>query len=200
MKDSDTVLRNKDKSDVKDMLGSSLRAIKSNPSLMELLEEWCFLVSEMCSRKGACGDNECKCLETGRQATELMKIPCNYRWPVPPITLDLGNPGHYKTFRHQTTSLVFSTPDEPLKEVMIESCKKCKYVFTSEADRDKHVLLVYGGVCAMEIGSGSGTNATKKVHKCRVCDHEFPTRYLPLKHQSDEEHKSKRGRPSTRKD
>ena len=82
---------------------------------------------------------------------------------------------------------------------MIENCRKCKYVFTSEADRDKHVLLVRGGVRTMEIASGSGANATKKVYKCRICDHESLTRYQFLKHRSDQGHKSKRGRPFARK-
>ena len=101
VKDGDTVLMHKDYSDVNDMLDSSLRAIKSNPIGMELLEEWRVLVKHMdrrwgmvCFRKGGCGDNECKCLETGKQATDVMKTPCSDRWSLPPVTPDPGNPSH----------------------------------------------------------------------------------------------------------
>ena len=91
------------------------------------------------------------------------------------------------------------TIEGSLRRLVIESCRNCKYVFSSEADRNKRVLFVHGRVRAMEIASGSGTNVTKKTHKCRVCDHEFPTRYQLLKRQGNQGHKSKRGRPSARK-
>lgn len=209
--DDDVVPRYKDYTDVKEMFGCSLRAIKSNPSQTKLLEEWRYLVKHMdkrwglvCFRKGSCGDIDCKCMETGIQATDVMKIPYSDRWSLPPITPDPENPGHYKTFRQQLPSLVFSQPDEHLKEVMIESCSKCKYVFTSGIDRNKHAKLVHGGVrnmANMETDSGSDTGtSTKKVHKCGVCDNEYPTRYQLLKHQEDQGHKLKRGRPSGKKD
>ena len=55
VKDGEAVSRYNDYSDVKDMLSSSLRAIKANEGHMELLEEWRYLVKHMDRRWGMIG-------------------------------------------------------------------------------------------------------------------------------------------------
>jgi len=65
-----------------------------------------------------------------------MKLPVCNKWAFPPITPDPKHVDHYMTFHQLTTALKFSNPDEHLKEVMNNHCDKCRYVFTSENDKD----------------------------------------------------------------
>jgi len=86
------------------------------------------------------------------------------------------------TFRQLTKALKFSNPDEHLKEVMNSRCDKCRYVFTSENDKDKHLRLIHGGVrsrseSTLEESSSSAAKKAKTGAKCPVCGEMFSSRY-----------------------
>lgn len=141
---------------VKEMLKSSLRAIKDDAGKKKLLDEWRYYVKHMdrrrgfvCFRKGACGDEQCECNSNATKATEVMKIPTSDKWLLPPITPCPERPGQYRTFRQQSTALSFSYPDQHMKDVLNEACPKCRYVFRSESDQVRHIKLVHGGARAM---------------------------------------------------
>lgn len=70
-------------------------------------------------------------------------------------------------------------------------------MFTSKSDQDKHVKFVHGGVRTMRQGEANADEGNKvgREHKCPVCNQKYPTRYQLLKHQDNESHKLKRGRP-----
>ncbi len=61
-------------------------------------------------------------------------------------------------------------------------CGKCRFVFTSTSDGDRHKLLVHDGKQQQE-RDPSGK------HMCKVCMVAFDTRYKLLKHQDTTGHK-----------
>ena len=128
-----------------------------------------------------------------------MKLPVSRRWAFPPITPDPQHLDHYMTFRQLTKALKFSNPDEHLKEVMNSHCDKCRYVFTSESDKDKHLRLIHGGARLrgeLTLDSPSGAAKKSKIGaKCPVCGEMFVSRYQMQKHQTEKSHKLGRGRP-----
>ena len=191
---------------VKDTLKGSLKSIRESEEKTKLLEEWKYFVKHMdrrrgfvCFRKGICDDHMCDCRKNEVQAVNIMKLPMSRRWAFPPITPDPQHLDHYMTFRQLTTALKFSNPDEHLKEIMNSRCDKCRYVFTSENDKDKHLRLIHGGVRSRgESASDNLSGAAKKSKtgaKCPVCGEMFSSRYQMQKHQTEKNHKLGRGRP-----
>jgi len=127
-----------------------------------------------------------------------MKLPVSKRWVFPPITPDPQHLNHYMTFDQLKKALKFSNPNEHLKEVMNSHCEKCRYVFTSENDKDRHLRLIHGGVRSRdELTSDDTLHTSKKikVNTCPVCSETFASRYQLQKHQGDKSHKLGRGRP-----
>ncbi|XP_071504199.1 uncharacterized protein [Diadema antillarum] len=183
---------------VRNMFHSSLRGIRESSDLSEAHDEWKYISAHMdrrsgfvCFRKGSCGESTCKCMEDGVRASKVWKMPSGDKWLFPPITPDPEHPGHYKTLRQLERSLAFSSPDQHLKNFEARSCTHCRYIFTSKADEEKHTKLIHGGVRALR-----DANQDKASHRCPVCDQKYPTRYRLLKHQDEEGHKLKKGRPS----
>ena len=127
------------------MLKSSNRAIKACKQKEELLDEWKYYVKHMdrrrglvCFCKGVCNVRLCDCSKNTVHVINLMKLPVGEKWAFPPITPDSKNPKHYMTFDQLKSSLSFSNPDQHLKDVTNESCVRCRYVFTSVADKEHH--------------------------------------------------------------
>ncbi|XP_062518097.1 uncharacterized protein LOC134193289 [Corticium candelabrum] len=191
-----------DYENVKNMLKSSLRAIKADEVKMQLLEEWRYLVKHMdrrwgmvCFRKGSCRDDSCKCMTNGLSATSVNKVPCSDTWCLPPVTPDTDNPGHYLTYRQTLSALCISKPDQHLKDVMTDRCPRCRYVFTSQADQHRHIQLVHGGNRVLNEISGSEPVPKKSTYRCVVCSQEYHSKYQLQKHKNESGHTVGRGRP-----
>lgn len=120
---------------VKKMFDTSLKRIKQDQELLNLLDKWKFYVEHMdrrlgkvIFRRGACGKPTCVCQQTSVMATEVWKIlPSSDRWLFPPITPDASHPGHYMCLKKQLLSLTFSAPDEYVSCASNGSCDKCRY-------------------------------------------------------------------------
>ncbi|XP_065905841.1 uncharacterized protein [Dysidea avara] len=188
---------------VKEMLKSSNKSIKACKQKEELLDEWKYYIKHMdrrrgfvCFRKGVCNDRSCDCSKNMVRAINLMKLPVGEKWSFPPITKDSKNPEHYMTFDQLKSSLSFSNPDEHLKDGTNESCMRCRYVFTSEADKERHTRLIHSGTRSREESESTSQSKKSKVEiKCPVCGEIYPTRYQLQKHQTEKNHKLGRGRP-----
>jgi len=113
-----------------------------------------------------------------------MKLPVSRRWAFPPITSDPQHLNHYLTFDQFKKA---SNPDEHLKEIMNSHCEKCRYVFTSENDKDRHLRLIHGGIRSRdELTSDDTPHASEKIkaNTCLVCSETFTSRYQLQKHQN----------------
>ena len=197
----------KDFGEVKEMLKSSNKAIRACKQKEELLDEWKYYIKHMdrqrgfvCFRKGVCNDRSCDCSKNAVRAVNLIKLPVGEKWAFPPITPDPVNPEHYMTFGQLKSSLSFSNPDQHLKDVMKESCKHCRYVFTSEADKERHTRLIHSGTRLREESEPTSSQSKKsKVVdvKCPICGEVYPTRYQLQKHQKEKNHKL--GKRTTKK-
>jgi len=129
-----------------------------------------------------------------------MMLPVSRRWAFPPITPDPHHSDHYMTFDQLKKALKFSDPDEHLKEVMNSHCEKCRYVFTSENDKERYLCLIHGGIRSRaELTSDNTAHASKKTkvtnNKYPVCAETFISRYHLQRHQNIKNHKLGRGRP-----
>ena len=191
--------------DVKDLMKSSLRSIRDDQEKQKLLDEWKFFVRHMdrrwgfiCFRRGACGDQACECMKPAIRAKDVMSLPSGEQWLFPPITPDPDHPGHYMTFRQLKLSLAYSCPDQHMTGLLHELCGKCRYVFTSETDRQRHNKLMHGGAPRAVAADGDPEEpaAKKPAVKCPVCLVAYQTRYQLRKHQSEAGHTRPKGCPS----
>lgn len=80
-----------------------------------------------------CNNRSCDYSKNAFHAINLMKLPLGEKWSFPPITPDPVNPEHHMTLGQLKSSLSFSNPDQHLKDGTNESCKQCRYLFTSGA-------------------------------------------------------------------
>ena len=126
----------KDYQDVKKLLNSSLKTIRGDRALCDLLSEWLFFVKHMdrrngmvAFRKSACGDSTCVCMENAVEATRVWQLPTSPKWLFPPITPDPEHPGHYMTLNQLATTPHehISSPDQHLS-VESRSCNMCRSV------------------------------------------------------------------------
>jgi len=122
--------------------------------------------------KGLCAfanDRLCDCNKNIVRTTNLMKLPEGEKLSFPSITPDPNNPEHYMTFTQLKAALSFSNPDQLLKDGTNEGCRKCRYIFTSEADKEHHIRQVHSGVRVREEdGSTSQAKKSKSDIKCTV--------------------------------
>lgn len=107
---------------VQNMFSSSLRKIREDEDIGKLVDEWKYYVRHMdrrrsfvCFRKRSCGDADCDC-NSELVAKEIRNIPMGGNWLFSPITPDPDHPDHYQTFHQLQNALVFSTPDQHLKD------------------------------------------------------------------------------------
>ena len=76
-------------------------------------------------------------------------IPKDSSYLLPSVTRDPDNPGHFKTW-HQLcdarNALQFDDIGLHFSVANIGNCAKgCRYYFSSEADKSRHIRLVHGG-------------------------------------------------------
>jgi len=85
-------------------------------------------------------------------AINFMRLPIGEKCSFPPIYYKgpKKNPEHYMTFNQLKSSLSFRNPDDHLKDGTNESCTQCGYVFTSEADKERHTRLIHSGTRSKE--------------------------------------------------
>ena len=71
---------------------------------------------------GICNNKSCDCSKNTVCAISLMKLPVGEKWAFLPITPDPVNPEHYMEFGKFKSSLLFSNPDQHLKDGTNKSC------------------------------------------------------------------------------
>ena len=92
------------------------------------------------------------------------------------------------TFTQLKAALSFSNPDQHLKDGTNEGCRTCRYIFTSEADKERHIRQIHSGVRVREEdGSTSQSKKSKFVVKYTQQDINYK------KHQNEQNHKLGRG-------
>ena len=80
-----------------------------------------------------------------------MKLPEGEQWSFPPITPDPNNPEQYMTFTQLKAALSFNNRDQHLKDGTNEGCRTCRYIFTSEADKERHIRQIHSE-CKRKMG------------------------------------------------
>jgi len=180
------------------MLKSSKKSIKACKQKEELLDEWKYCIKHIdrrqgfvCFRKGVYNDRSCDYSKNMVHAINLMKLSIGKKWSFPPITKD---PEYYMTFNQLKSSLSFSNPDEHLKDGTNESYTRCRYVFTSEADKECHTCLLHSETRSQEESESTSQSKKSKI-KCPVCGEIYSTTYQLQKHQTEQNHKLGKGRP-----
>ena len=126
-------------------------------------------------------------------------IPKDSSYLLPSVTRDPDNPGHFKTW-HQLcdarNALQFDDIGLHFSVANIGNCAKgCRYYFSSEADKSRHIRLVHGGKKGYETDTVPAAPADELAFKCRQCNAAFPNRYQLSCHQKDNGHVNPRGRP-----
>lgn len=197
-----------DYEEVKEFFDTCLTTVLKNKKQRALLEEWRELSKHMERRPGMLVFKKPGC-QIENDITP--KLPKSEKWLlIPPLTPDSSNPGHYKTYEQLSESTQFSPVEQLFTGSgwgMKEKCPKCRYVFSSIADKKKHNSFIHGGAKKRKIPSDdsalgddnqaqSNKRTKKNVTTCRVCKSEFPTRWMLLKHQGQTGHSSGRGRPT----
>ncbi len=160
----------------KRLFSSSLKAVPEDPHLNALSDKMKFYLKHIdrhhgfvCFRRGSCGEAHCRCQLITITATEVWKLPQSNVWNLPPITKDLQHPGHYLTFKDMLKTTKFSQVDEHMSLATHGKFSKCRYVFTSVSDSERHQLL-------MHTGKRGVTTHLTVLHMCKVCKVTFDTR------------------------
>ena len=134
---------------VKDALDSSLRAVNEDPAKLAIVKEWRTYVKHMdrrpglvIFRKGFCGSRSCSCKDTIKEPN---LVPGSRESLFPSITKDPNLNGPFMTY-HQLVDT--ERHDEIGQHFTLNNhgrCHKCRYIFSSESDKDRHILLVHKG-------------------------------------------------------
>ncbi len=101
--------------------------------------------------KQGCRDEECSCFLSPIKATdafeELLK---NEQYLFPTITPDPAHPGHYQTYEQLLAADQLSVTGSFFDTWNFGSCKKCRYVFSSAKDAQRHKAMVHAGTRAYD--------------------------------------------------
>ena len=183
------------------MFDSSQRAIKADPSLTSLQEEWQFLVKHADRRPGmiifsrqACRDDSCPCFQTPIKATHAFdQLLKNERYLFPTITPLPARPDHYMTYEQLVAAEQQSVAGSYFDTWSFGSCKKCRYVFSSAKDAQRHKAMIHGGKRSYD-SMGVDTDQDR-TYICGLCNTAFPTYYMLYRHKKETGHLLPRGRP-----
>ena len=186
---------------VKKLFDSSQKAIKANPNLKSLQEEWNFLMKHADRRPGmimfsklACRDETCACFQTPIKATDafeqLMKNEVNL---FPTITPDPAHPDHYMTYERLVAAERLSVAGSYFSTWNHGSCKKCRYVFSSAKDAQRHKAMIHKGKRAYD--AMDVDNDQDRSFICGPCNVSFPTYYMAYRHRKENGHLLPNGRP-----
>ena len=81
----------------------------------------------------------------------------------------------------------------------VGSCTKCRYVFSTKADKDRHILIIHNGKRAYDRENADINQAQNDdppaQFSCQICQAFFPTRYFLRQHMNQTGHTARRGRP-----
>lgn len=107
--------------------------------------------------------------------------------------VDEKNPDHYKTF----LQFVTNKKAGQLNQIVPDGCftlefgrcqqKDCLYVFRSQADKARHLLLIHKAAKADSYPDGFSCKFVKQ--NGETCQHSEPSRYKLTKHKNAEGHK-----------
>ena len=147
--------------------------------------------------KQGCRDESCSCFLTPIEATdafeELLK---NEQYLFPTITPDPAHAGHYQTYEQLLAVDQMSVTGSFFDTWNFGSCKKCRYVFSSAKDAQRHKAMVHGGkrpYDAIEV-----ENVLDRSYICGMCNVSFPTYYMAYRHKREQGHLLPRGNPGRR--
>ena len=195
---------------VKGAMDSSLKAVNEDDEKLGIIKEWRTYVKHMdrrpgmvIFRKGFCKSERCRCSTTIKEPNLL---PGSNAYLFPPITRDPNKDGHFKTYHQLLDTDEYDDIGLHFNLNSIGSCEKCRYVFSSESDKDRHILLVHKGKRAYNRNNLQDNPAPvippvippedrDPTWKCQVCNDLFRTQYQLRKHRDDTGHVTKRGRP-----
>ena len=123
--------------------------MNEDPAKLAIVKEWRTYVKHMdrrpglvIFRKGFCGSRSCSCKDTIKEPN---LVPGSRESLFPSITKDPNLNGPFMTY-HQLVDT--ERHDEIGQHFTLNNhgrCHKCRYIFSSESDKDRHILLVHKG-------------------------------------------------------
>ena len=155
-------------------------------------------------RKKSCGSANCYCSQpqvpAGRNIAE--DVPSCAEWLFPPITVDPSKPDHFMTYHQLIDAENYDAPGYHFTTWNVGACHKCKYVFSSQADKDRHILIIHKGKRAYDKEQAENQQADEPAappapaqHSCQTCLAYFPSRWFLRQHMRSTGHTNRRGRP-----
>ena len=187
---------------VKKLFDASQRAIKADPTLKSLQEEFNFLMKHadrrpgmIIFRKHACMNLDSECFQTPIKAKRVFgKLTVHENYLFPTITRDPANPDHYMTFEQLLEARELSSAGAHFDTWRsFGSCKACRYVFSSAKDAQRHKAQIHGGKRTYD--SLEPDVNEQREYVCLICDTSYPSLYMKYRHQQERGHLMDRGRP-----